>query len=467
MKIVFIEPASPYVHVFSRFKLPRLGSLLLGTILKEAGHEVRVYADDVLPAPESELKEADLVAISTITATAPRAYELADSARAMGKTVIVGGPHVTFMPDEALEHADFVFKGEAEEAILPFMDALSRGDGFEEIPGLSFRRGTEAVHNPVPRLVPDLDALPFPDLSLLQGGFSSAFSNVVIPVMTSRGCPFDCEFCSVTQMFGRGYRFRSAENVMAELRGLDLRRKHVFFYDDNFAANRRRAKALMHVILEDRMKFEWSTQVRVELARDEELVELMARAGCKTLYIGFESTNPATLREYNKKQTVEDIEHAIRVFHRHRIRLHGMFVFGAEEDTVDTIKETVGFAKRNRIESVQFLILTPLPGTRYYERLNAQGRIIIKDWSLYDAHHAVYEPARMSAYELHLAAFNAIRSFYSNWEILKQALKCNVFNTLVKLYGRSACKIFAKQNKVFLRKLAQISPARKKAVGLA
>ncbi len=156
----------------------------------------------------------------------------------------------------------------------------------------------------------------------------------IIPIQTARGCPHDCFFCSVTKMFGRKVRFRSPGRVLDELSGMDLRRSHVFFYDDNFGASQQRLREIMEGIVSRGLRFSWSAQVCVDVARDEGLVRLMRRSGCRLVYAGIESANPATLMAYHKGQTLEDIEHAIRAFHRNRIALHGMFVLGADTDTV-------------------------------------------------------------------------------------------------------------------------------------
>ena len=143
----------------------------------------------------------------------------------------------------------------------------------------------------------------------------------------------------------------------------------------------------------------WGAQVRVEVARDEELLQLLQRAGCKIVYIGLESINPATLENYNKQQTVEDINLSIRRFHQHGIRVHGMFVFGSDFDTVQTIRDTVDFALKARVDSVQFLTLTPLPGTPLL-KAGSGGRLLTRDWELYDGHHAVFQPALMTPEQL-------------------------------------------------------------------
>ena len=442
-KVTLIEPQPPGYHVYSRFALPRLGLPLLGAILRQKGIEASVQCQDITPIDWQDVLSSDLVGVSTTTSTAPEAYRIARRAREAGKTVVLGGSHVSFLPDEALEHADFCVRGEGEYTMAELVEAIDSGSGYSEIGGLSYRIGGEIRHNPDRPFVTDLDSLPFPDLALIKGREKIK----VTPVATSRGCPFDCSFCSVTKMFGRGYRERSVENVIEELELLEPRK--VFFYDDNFTANRERSKRLLEAMLSRGITPNWSAQTRVDVVRDKELLRLMKRSNCSLLYIGLESVNPATLKEYNKHQSVEEIAEAVRLLHEQGIMTHGMFVFGAENDDAASLRATLDFALRNRVDTVQFMILTPLPGTSYFADLDQQERLLTRDWHLYDGQHVVYQPKRMSAYELQKETFKAMKRFYSlaecarmvfGLDFLKFAMKFNA--NIVLGRWRSAKKQF-------------------------
>ncbi len=407
-QVVMVEPRSPRFHVFNFVRIPRLGLPLLGAILKQRGYDVTIFCEDIAPIDWDELARADLVCISTIICTAHRAYEIARFCSERGIPTVIGGPHVTFVPEEALQYCDFVVRGEGEETLVELVEALNEGASLHSIKGLSFRNGDQIVHNPPRPLVEDLDSLPFPDLSLIRGHERIS----VTPIMTSRGCPYNCTFCSVTRMFGRKFRRRSVENVMDELRL--LRPRSVFFYDDIFNANGERMAALLEAMLREGITPDWSAQCHTHLIlQQRDLLPLMRRSGCFAVYLGFESINPASLREFQKRQTVEEIREAIRLLHRHGILVHGMFIFGADSDDLATFKETVKFALRNRIDTAQFLILTPVPGTPLFARLEAEGRILTKDWRYYDGHHVVFRPAKMSPATLQIAATKAMQVFYS------------------------------------------------------
>jgi radical SAM superfamily enzyme YgiQ (UPF0313 family) len=457
-KIIFIEPQAPNLHIFSSFPLPRLGILILGTMMKARGWDVEVFVEDLRRIDFETVSGADLVGISTITSTAPRAYALADKIRAMGIPVLMGGPHVTFLTEEALQHSDFVIRGEGERALEAFIDAWETGGSYDAVPNLSRIREGRVVHNPLLPVDKDLDAIPYTDFSLLKPDQSTRRFNPPIPVQTSRGCPFDCSFCSVTGMFGKKYRFRSTDNIIRELRRYNHPKNSIFFYDDNFAANRERAKELLQAMIRERFKFRWTTQVRADIARDPELVKLMKKARCHTLYIGFESVNPRSLDAMKKKQTVDDLARAVKVLRRHRIGIHGMFVLGFDEDDWRSVKETVKFAVKTRLSTTQFLILTPLPGSELYEKMTSENRIQFSDWSLYDAHHVVFRPARFSLFDLQKAQIFCHKKFYSLKQTVTKILARQWLGVAVAHYARKLNRLWKKKNKTYLKAVDLLRP---------
>ena len=265
MKIVFIEPRAKEANVYSKLSMPLLGPVYLGTILKDRGHEVEIYNEDIGRPDYANLK-ADLIGISILTSTAKRGYEIAK--KFPRDKVIMGGVHASLLPEEASQYARQVVVGEAEEVIIDVAEG---------------RLKEPIVYG---RAVSDLDALPDPDFSLIKGYGASP---MVMPISTSRGCPFDCSFCSVTKMFGRKYRFRSPDKVLNEM--TSRKAKSLFICDDNFTANPLRTRELLQLMLRNKVA-DWTAQVRCDVAKDTELLKLMARAGCRSVCIGFESVNP-------------------------------------------------------------------------------------------------------------------------------------------------------------------------------
>ena len=453
MIIRLIEPAPPGWHVYSKVHLPRLGLPIIGATLKQRGHDVVIYAADLGPIDWEDVFTADLVGITTTTSTVTQAYEFADDLGQRGIPVVVGGTHVTFMAAEALEHVPYVARGEGgEQLMLELIEALRGERPLESIRGLSFMRAGQAVHNPLREPAPDLDALPFPDLTLVHG--SERIRQT--PVMTSWGCPFDCNFCSVTAMFGKKYRFRSPENVIAELR--EKAPKRVFFYDDNFAANRKRLKTLLQMMIDEGITPSWSAQVRTDVARDHELLDLMRRSGCWCVYLGLESINQATLDRYEKSQSVDDIIRAVHTLHDHGISTHGMFVLGADDDTVDTVRGTVDFCVKHKIDTIMLNILTPLPGTPLFDELEAEERIFDKRWHLYDAMHVVYQPKNMTPYELQREMIRAYVRFYSLRHWLKYLFTFRFTKLVLQTWGYSIVRSWRKdeRNKAYVKALRHL-----------
>ena len=385
--VLFIEPAAAQVNIFTQFTLPRLGSFILaGLVNRRSSWNARVFVEGRqrldLEAWMAENGRPEVVGISTITATVKRGYALADECRSLGLPVILGGPHVTFLPEEALGHAGLVVRGEGEGAMNALLDLWNDGyvaatdPSCAAVPNLSWKDAAGVIrHNALAPWITDLDALPVPDFSLAGGTADCVIRKRTVMVQTSRGCPFDCSFCSVTGMFGRKFRYRSVESILTELRRYDTRDHFVFFCDDNFTANKCRARELLKAMIAAGFRLQWSTQVRTDLARDLDLVRLMKRAGCQTVFVGFESVNPKSLREMKKSQNLEDIQNAVRVLQQAGIHIHGMFVFGFDEDDWDTVEATVRFIRQTKLTSVQLLILTPLPGSEHFENLRTAGRI--------------------------------------------------------------------------------------------
>jgi len=449
MKIVGIEPKNFKTHVFSTFKLPRLAMPLLGTILKNKGYKVKIFLEEWAPINENAIKEADVVMISTITPTANRAYKLADYyKKKYKKLIIMGGPHVSFLPEEALLHADFVIRGEGEKALLKLIENIERGSNdLSSIPNLSYKKDGKFYHNPLDENFVDLDSLPIPDFTLVEGYNPDSLK--IYPISTSRGCPYNCTFCAVVSMFGRKYRFRSEDLVIEEIKNLK-KVEHIFFYDDNFAADKERAKILLEKMIKINFKGTWSTQVRIDIYKDEELLKLMQKSNCSTLYIGFESINPETLKLYKKGITPAQIEEGIKILHKYNIKVHGMFVIGADTDTRESILATLDFSKKMKIDSVQFLILTPVPGSRIFQEFLNEGRIFTTTWEYYDGHHVVFYPQNMSPFELQELAFKLFKGFYSYKSAIKYLLKLDLMHATIHFLGAKLTKKARKESKEFV-----------------
>ncbi len=460
MKISLIEAKPASFNGFEKFAIPRLGLPIMAAMLKKEGHDAQVYVPQLegIWQHSLEISKSDLIGISTITPSAPEAYDLAKWVRRANRVrkkkipVVLGGPHVSYLPDEGLEYADFVVRGEGEHTMLELVRALEGDGDFSRIRGLSYHEDGQVRHNPDRPLEANLDNFPFADLTLMAGHQKLKH----LPIATSRGCPHDCNFCCVVSMFGRAYRRRNNQKIVSELEEhlLPLGRR-IFFVDDNFAGRRSEAKELLSMMKKRGLgkKMRWFTQVTVHAAKDEQLLDLMKDTNCTQVYVGLESINPATLKEFNKKQSVEDIQHCVKMFHKKGIRVHGMFMLGSDEDDADTINATVEFAKKQGIDTVQFALLTPLPGTRTFEHLEAENRLFTRDWGLYDAFHVVHEPAKMSMYELQKAAMEAWKHFYSVPSYMDAFMRLKLTTGTLRFYGRQIVKKGRADLEEYLRKL--------------
>jgi radical SAM superfamily enzyme YgiQ (UPF0313 family) len=344
--------------------------------------------------------EVDLVGISSMTASAPRAYQIADEFRARGVPVVLGGMHPTAMPEEAARHADAVVMGEAEGQWETLLEDFGRGQ-------------MKPLYRSDER--PSLEGLPLPRRDLLK---RSAY---LLPNMihTARGCPHACTFCSVTPVFGRKYRFRPVDEVVEEVRSLGVR--SLGFGDDNIVASPARAKQLFEKLIP--LKLQWVGQGDLSMAKDPELMDLMRRSGCVAMFVGLESTSPESLALAHKQPNLGlDLSETIDTVHRHGLDIIGSFVFGLDADTAETCTATLEFAMQKKLAAAQFAVLTPFPGTPVYEQLMAEDRILDPDWSKYTMGNVVFKPQGMSPAELAAERAKAYDRFYSMGSIARRML---------------------------------------------
>jgi radical SAM superfamily enzyme YgiQ (UPF0313 family) len=379
------------------FRLPNLG-LLKVAALTPPGWDCTIVDEKVEPLDLS--LEADLVGITSMTTTVQRAYEIADHFRRRGVKVVMGGMHASALPEEALAHCDSVLVGEAE-TLWPTLLA-----DFEQ-------RNLQRVYQHAARL-PDLAGLPRPDWNRYR-------EKPYLPVHfveTTRGCPIDCEFCAVSTAFGGTYRNRPLNEVLTELQGLEpfdgfLTLKNcVFFVDDNIVSNRTYARELFTRIAD--LKLRWFGQASMNIARDPEILRLCKQSGCVGIFIGFETLSPATLAAVGKRvNRPDEYLDAVKRVHDHGIGIDGSFVFGFDTDDEGVFDRTLEFVLKAKLEIAYFSILTPYPGTRLHRRLVEEGRLLSRDWSIYDANHVVYRPRTFTPERLLEGYHYALKEVFS------------------------------------------------------
>ena len=400
-KIIGIEPAPPGFHVFSAFKLPRLGLPILGTILRDKGYQVKLFCQDIAPIDWAELLTADMVMISTITSTAPEAYHIArkikEKAKVLGKdiTIVMGGAHVTFMAEEALEnYADFVVRGEGEQTILELLSWLENGNdavSISRISGLSYKIGTKVYHNEKGPYLLDQDSLPTPELSLIEGWKTPS----IFPVLASRGCPFDCAFCPSSVHWGRRIVQRSAKSILDEIKYL-LERfpaiKQIYFLDDEFLCNNKRVIDLCKMILEEKINIKWSCLGRASSINDE-LISWIKKAGCFEVVFGVESGSQRILDNIYKKVKVEQMIDSFRICKKYGIKTKCLTIVGLPGENAKSVNETIKFAKKVK-ERAEPAILIIYPGTEVCRLAKQKGQLTDDYWlgeglpPLYTAEHS-------------------------------------------------------------------------------
>lgn len=367
--------------------------------------DVTLFDERLEPIPDD--LETDLVALTVETYTANRAYEIADGFRRRGIAVVMGGYHPTFLPEEALQHADAVVKGDAE-GVWERVVEDARGGALQTIyESASF---------------PSLDRS-MPDRSIFAG---KKYAPIGL-VQFSRGCRFNCSFCSIRAFYGSSLRHRPVEDVVEDIRRSG--RRHIFLVDDNLFVDSDIARELFEALIP--LNIRWSCQVSIDIARDEALVRLMRRSGCISALVGFESLDIDSLRELKKHWNVkwQSYDEAIGVFRRAGIMMYGTFVLGCDTDTVDSFGKVLEFSLRNKFLLANFNPLTPMPGAPLFERMKGEGRLLHDKWWLdptFGYGDATFEPRGMSANDLTRGCFSARKQFNSTNSIVRRMLDARV-----------------------------------------
>jgi radical SAM superfamily enzyme YgiQ (UPF0313 family) len=423
MRILLYNPDNGVTRNF----MPHLWMFLLQS-LTPPGHEVVLIDGNAKPMDEVQIaqyvrdEKIDLVGIGAMTRMIAKAYRIADAIRATGVKVVMGGPHVTELADEALgrdggpRHADAVALGEADETWPQMVNDAARGELKEiyiPVDETGKERKPSLQRYPViPWQSIDLDQfnlVPKAATKMLQKVGEGWGTFRIIPVESGRGCPYGCEFCTVTGFFGDSIRFRTNESVVNELLLLKARARKekgqmaVFFIDDNFAINVKRTKSLLRDIIAAGAQVHWVAQISANLLRDEELIDLIAASGGKWVFIGMESIDPANLKDVNKgfNKPGEYAEVLERLAKRNVYAITS-FIFGMDNDTTGVAERTLSQVRTWPPGLPIFGLLTPLPATPLYKRLEAAGRLTrVKHWQEFIPFAMAHTPLRMSIEEAH------------------------------------------------------------------
>ena len=402
MKVKMILPAlteatSPFFRPIKYSLFPPLGLATLAAHC-DPDDDVEICDEHVERLDLDD--EPDLVVIQALITSARRSYEIADHYRARGVTVAIGGLHPTSLPDEAAAHADHVFCGPGDDTWPRFLGDLARGEAAARY------QSTERTLVGAPPMRRDL----------IRRNLYLVPNSIVV----TRGCPHSCDFCYRDAFFagGRGFYTQPVDSALAEIDRLPGR--HLYFLDDHLFGHKRFARELFAGLAGgDRV---WQAAGTVQSILDGDLIERAAEAGLRSLFVGFETMNGANLADHGKTHNIgRDYDRAITRLHELGIMVNASFVFGMDHDRPDVFDRTVDWAMQRGVETATFHILTPYPGTGLHRRMEAQGRMLHRDWDLYDTRHVVFRPAGMTADELEAGYWHAYDSFYRWSSILTAA----------------------------------------------
>jgi len=414
MKIALISPKGPlYRHRGGIFRKslryqPLTLTTLAALVPAELNAEVAVYDEGIADVPE--ILHADIIGITVITGTAKRAYELAARYRAQGRVVVLGGPHVTLVPDEAVQHADSIVVGYGEDTWPQLLRDFAQG-----------RLKREYRQDAAFSL--DRPNMPFARRELFDG--RSFITQAVFEA--TRSCGHDCEFCVAPTAWGRKQFQKPVSWVVEDIRRVG--QKRILFIDLNLVSDTQYARELFTALVP--LKVRWFGLSTVLIAHDRSLMELMARSGCSGLLLGLETISPGSLRDAKKRfNSSVDYKQLIVDLHKLGIAIQGCFVFGLDHDHLDVFDATVEFALDAGIDLPRFAVLTPFPGTPLHQRLSAQGRILTRDWELYDGQHVVFQPLNMSPAQLYAGHERAWKSVYRYSAIARRLWTARAFQPL-------------------------------------
>lgn len=396
MKILLVSPVrDPHKFTNKGILIPQLALFILQGLTPKK-HEVKIVEEEYMKLDYDE--ECDVVAISCLTSNAYRGYRIADSFREKGKIVVMGGIHPSLLPDEALAHADAVVIGEAEGVWEKILDDIESGNL------------QERYHEPKP----DLDRYIPKDFSTLS---KKRMYNLV-PLQTSRGCPYNCDFCCVSDIFGKKIKLIPVKHVVRDI--VESGARNFIFLDDNIIGHKKYAKELFKALIP--LKIRWIGQSSISFAHDIEMMKLAKKSGCKGLFIGLESVLESNNHQFAKLKSLEDTRESIKKILRMGILIQASVIFGFDEDTQETFGQTIKFLRKNRISLASINALTPYPGTRVFEKLKEAGRLLHEKWEFYDHHTVVFQPKNMTPLELQIGKIKAKSDFSKIFSIVERIL---------------------------------------------
>lgn len=439
MKIRFIEPGNrPYkptilnYFVYDRYiRTPSVGLNTLATIVKKKIPDTYMYSESISRLDMKDIKDADIVFIGIFTYAAVRGYKIASYLRKhTNATVVLGGLHASMNYKEAVRYADYVMLGEGDETILPLIKMIKSGKR-PKIKGYAWMENGTIYNTGKAELPQNIDIIP--DRSLIHNYKKMTGHMTIWPqVHASRGCPHNCDYCALVRHFGRCVRKRSPENIVKDIqysidffeKGNHRLIKDLWITDDNFFADRQWAKQVLNAIIDSGIKYRFNIQARYEVGFDDEMLELLKKAGFFELDMGIEFIDDASFKTYHKTSTKEQIEKSIKNIQKHGLSVRGLFILGSDNQKKGCGKELADFVIKNKIQGVLIQCMYFVPGTPAYEA--NKDRLLHRNWAKYNG-NTVHYPKNMTPYELQLEQIEASKRIYS----VKRLIKAVIFEDWV------------------------------------
>jgi len=441
-KVALVNPPT-LKGVFHHQLYVPIGLAYLAAVLEKAGHEITVIDCPALGMSEDDLKrklegfQPELIGVTSMTPTIQSTLQSTRAAKQVcpNATTVVGGPHATFMDQQIIrdeQSVDVVARGEGENTLLELAQTSADPSCLKKIEGITFRNGQQIIQTPNRPAIKDLDALPYPAYNYFALEKYLLYGKLFLPVITSRGCPFQCSFCTTSRILGKEYRARSPKNIVDELEQI----KNVYnadsftFYDDTLTLDKNRIFKICDEIKARKINIPWDCQTRVDQI-SKEILNKMKETNCQQVFFGVESGCQTILDAVKKRTTVKQNEEAIKMAKDAGLFVSISIILGYPGETHEMLQETLDFIRRAQPDDVYLCVATPYPGTELRKVVEENGWKMSPDWSQYDTVTPVFENPNLSDSDLNKLRSKFYDSFYSPKYVLQHLFNANFYSRIM------------------------------------
>ncbi len=430
-KITLIQTDPPLPDYFTQAHvMPRHGFIIIGTILQNKGYDVKIYVENVQPPSWERILDSDVVCFYSVFAGLNRAFEWADKIRGKKKIpLIIGGTASSYYVTPVLEYFDYIVHGEGDETVVELLERLKADRDVDDLAGISIKRNGRIINNFDKKPVSCLDIIP--DYTLIQGyqGVVAGRKSLINFIQFSRGCHFNCKFCVVREMFGPGYRTRSIDSTIADIKDKLKYSRSFLFVDNDFFGDREKTRQLLQRIVRERIKASFTAYATIHVAKDTSLLKLAKKAGVRMLVLGLESFDDRILKDFNKKQTSREMIESIKSIKKQGIEILGSFVVGSDNETKASIKDIIRQSNKYAFSHIVLFISTLNNTDRYAEHV-PNSRILVRNIAYFNGCYVSVFPMNMKPTTLQKAVIDSYREFFS-------------FRSLLSCFVRGQFKAFS------------------------